>query len=436
MSEQRWEPTGALVRGVVVGATGLVVAVVLGEPAVLVLTVPLLLVAVPALLGRPVVVPRVGGDVDRPVLPEGQGAVVALTLDGEAGGDGGAAGVEQVTRVLTPVPHVRAEPAGGHLSVPADAVSDTPLMVSPRRWGTRTLGEQRVALLSPWAGFRWGPVLVPGRTVRVLPGAPYDSRAESPHPHGLVGAHRSDRTGQGTELAGIRTFQAGDRLRRINWRVSVRTGALHVTTTRAEQDAGLLLVVDLYAEHGRSGGVDGTPSSLDLTVRAAAALAEHAVRSGDRVGLRPIGGRSRAVPPGAGRRHLRRVLGTLADVRTGSAPYEDVTRLDLRAGAGTTVVILTPLLVEAVATTAATLARRGLPTVVVDTLPAGVRPPAGDADPVLVDVAWRMRLLERAQVRSALDALGCPVVAWRGPGTVDEVLRRLSRRPPQLRGSG
>ena len=39
------------------------------------------------------------------------------------------------------------------------------------------------------------------------------------------------------------------------------------------------------------------------------------------------------------------------------------------------------------------------------------------------------------QVLARLASMGCPVVAWRGPGTVDEVLRRLARRAqlPQVR---
>jgi hypothetical protein len=46
-----------------------------------------------------------------------------------------------------------------------------------------------------------------------------------------------------------------------------------------------------------------------------------------------------------------------------------------------------------------------------------------------------MRRLERDEVLARLAALGCPVVAWRGPGTVDDVMRRLARRAqlPQVR---
>ena len=69
----------------------------------------------------------------------------------------------------------------------------------------------------------------------------FTSRAALPHPVGLVGQHRSARVGGGTELAEIRPFRTGDRLRRIHWPVSLRTGALHVTTTYADQDAEVRL---------------------------------------------------------------------------------------------------------------------------------------------------------------------------------------------------
>ena len=118
-----------------------------------------------------------------------------------------------------------------------------------------------MALTSPWAGYRWGPVLERGSEMTVLPAsAPFDSAAEAPQPLGLVGANRSRRVGDGTEFAGIRPFHAGDRLRRINWRVSLRTGDLHVVTARGEEDSGVLLVVDALSDFGRSGGIGGGAS--------------------------------------------------------------------------------------------------------------------------------------------------------------------------------
>lgn len=427
MTEPVWRPTAALARSLVVGVAGLIGAVVEGEPGLLVLAAPFVLAGAMAVARRPRHRPAVDSSLDHRSLREGQGTTsrLLLTQDGD---------VEQVTRLLTPQRHVLVRPHGGRTST-WHGRGDHALELSPRRWGHVDLAEERVALTSPWCGWRWGPVLRTSSRMRVLPAAaPYRSSGEVPQPHGLVGAHRSVRSGSGTELADIRPFVPGDKLRRINWRVSARSEGLYVTTTRTEEDAGLLLVLDILAEHGVSGGVDGAPSSLDLTVRSAAALAEHAAHRGDRVALRVVGGRGRSVPSGSGRRHLRRLLGALADLEAGSSAYDEDTRIELRVGAGTTVVVLSPLLVDAVATAAAALLRRGLPVVVVDTLPADALPDVADgADPALVDLAWRLRRVEREQVRTSLTALGCPVVAWAGPGTVDEVLRRLARRARQPR---
>jgi uncharacterized protein (DUF58 family) len=76
-----------------------------------------------------------------------------------------------------------------------------------------------------------------------------------------------------------------------------------------------------------------------------------------------------------------------------------------------------------VATT--TLAARGLDVVVVDTLPADVQVSEDDRRR---ELAWRMRLLEREELLERVQRVGIPVVPWRGPGTLDEVLRRLGRR--------
>src|SRR4051812_34544489 len=264
----RWEGTPALSRALLVGGLLIGGAVLLGEPVLVVLAGPLVLVAAIGLVHRPTSRPVVRASLDHVSLAEGQGtrSRVAVTE---------ADGVEHVTRVSAQAPYVALHPAAGRVSgLLGDGVPV--LEVSPRRWGRRTLGEERVALTSPWAGYRWGPVPERGVEMNVLPAsAPFDSAAEAPQPLGLVGANRSRRVGDGTEFAGIRSFHPGDRLRRINWRVSLRTGDLHVVTSRGEEDSGVLLVVDALADFGRSGGVGGAASSLDVTVRAASALAEH-----------------------------------------------------------------------------------------------------------------------------------------------------------------
>jgi hypothetical protein len=75
--------------------------------------------------------------------------------------------------------------------------------------------------------------------------------------------------------------------------------------------------------------------------------------------------------------------------------------------------------------------------IVVDPLPPGTTPVVWpDSDPVLADLAWRMRLLDRSHLLASLAAAGCPVLPWNGPRTLEEVLRRLARRTQLPRVGG
>ncbi len=66
--------------------------------------------------------------------------------------------------------------------------------------------------------------------------------------------------------------------------------------------------------------------------------------------------------------------------------------------------------------------------VCVDTLTETTMP-APAADPAsAARLAWRMRLVERDMQLTEVTRRGIPVVPWRGPGTLDEVLQRLARR--------
>ena len=344
-----------------------------------------------------------------------------------------------MARVMAPTPYVALHPPTG---LAAGLADDPPTIeIGPRRWGRRVLGEEQVCLTTAWAGYRWGPVSLHGDGLRVLPHTRrFDSRAETPRPVGLVGANRSPRLGAGVEFADIRPFRPGDRLRRISWRVSVRSRELHVTTSPAEEDSGVLLVVDALGDHGRSGGLDGEASSLDQSVRAAAAVAEHHIRAGDRVGLRIVGGEGGLLGYGAGTRHLRALFDLLAGVRAGELPEGIADRIQLRVRGGSVVFVFSPMLGAAIVTATASLVQRGLPVVVVDTLPPGASPRVPDGvDPQLADLAWRMRRLERDQVLAGLSALGCPVIAVarrRHPRRRAAPARPPGQRAPRPAGTG
>jgi uncharacterized protein (DUF58 family) len=425
-----WQPTPALVRAVVMAAFGLAGGLLTGRAGLVVLAAPFLVLALVGVAARPRSDPTVRARLDHLTLHEGQATTSRLDVDDLSG-------VEHVTRVTSRAPYVATVPVSGVAGQVA-ATGLPEVVHGPRRWGRRALGAERVGLTGAWGAWRWGPVNLPGDSVFVLPQvAPYDARAQAPQPDGLVGAHRGPRIGSGTDFDGIRPFATGDRLRRISWPVSLRTGQLHVVTTRSEQDAGVWLVLDALQDVGRSGGIDGPASSLDRGVRAVAALADHHVRRGDRVGLVVVGAEQALVPLGSGTRHLHRVMGRLARTRPLNRPLHD-NRLSLRIAAGSVVYVVSPMLAAPIASATGALLRQGQAVVVVDPVAELSSAAEGSArEDVVRSLAARMRAIQREDRLDHLAALGCPVVTWRGPGTLDEVLTRLARRQrvPRVRQS-
>jgi hypothetical protein len=78
-----------------------------------------------------------------------------------------------------------------------------------------------------------------------------------------------------------------------------------------------------------------------------------------------------------------------------------------------------------------TSAMRGLTVVVVDTLPPDIV--EDDPSDPFLGLAWRIRLLERRRELRHIQQVGVPVVQWRGPGSLDQVLRDLHRHSAKPR---
>jgi uncharacterized protein (DUF58 family) len=418
-----WQPTAALVRSVVTAGSGLLAGVALGRPELLVLAAPFGLAAAMAIAHAPRSRPRTTVGVAHRWLHEGQST--NLGVDVESADD-----LEQVTATLSPPAYVAAQPSSGAMSTTVRRGSPIRLQftVSPRRWGRRSAGSVVVAVTTPWSGFRWGPQRLIDTSVVALPEAPAFRSGETPHPVGLIGQNRSRRGGHGSEFHTIRPFQPGDPLRRVNWRTTLRTGELHSVGTTAQEDSAVLILLDAVTDLGASGGVDGSASTLDVTVRAASALAAHHIRVGDRVALRVLGRTGQTLGPGAGLRHQRRLQELLALVQPGWPEILSARRLRLRIGARSVVVVLTPLLTPDITTAMVTLSRKGLDVVCIDTLVDGILPDTAGDPRSAGALAWRLRLLERQVQLTEVARRGIPVVPWHGPGSLDEVLRRLAQR--------
>jgi uncharacterized protein (DUF58 family) len=301
------------------------------------------------------------------------------------------------------------------------------------RWGRHEVGPAAARVAACTGLLACRPVVTPACGVRVYPVTePFAAVEAMPAAAGLVGNHRSRRPGEGGELAGVRPFAPGDRLRRIDWRVSLRTRDLHVAATLSDRDAEVLLLLDVLGEAGVSGGVSGSASVLDTTVRASAAIAEHYLKRGDRVSLLEYGSGGRRLRPATGRRQYLTVLEWLLDVRADAdePPHEHAFGAH-HVSSDALVVVLTPLVDPRSADMLARLTQSGRYTVAVDTLPAGAAPPQRSQWTPLATRLWR---IERENVLGRLREHGVPVVEWAGAGSLDLVLRDVARLASAPRG--
>lgn len=415
----RWSPTVALGSALGSAAVLLAFAVLLGRQDLLLLALPLAVGTVLPLLTRAHRLPAVQVRTGAATLFEGQSSTYSQQLTVPDRLD--------VIRLRTRLEGWIELPDGGQDFCTA-AGPDAHLSFEHRlfapRWGRSRLGRVHLTATAAHGLLRSSltdPAMVPVATIPLRAG--FSATDAMPTAVGLVGGHRSRRIGEGIDPAGVRPFVAGDRLRRIHWPVSQRTGQLHVATTYSDRDTEVVLVLDSAVEVGLSAGPESA-SNLDVAVRAAASIAEHYLRHGDRVAVLDLGRAGRPVRARTGQAHLFRVMDVLLDVRPAPVSELAVGRALARISGRALVVVLSPLLNTAVAAETAGLSRAGRSVLVVDTLPADVRLP--EPGPWL-DLAWRLQLIERANLAAALADHGVPVVPWLGSGSLDQVLVGLSR---------
>jgi uncharacterized protein (DUF58 family) len=124
----------------------------------------------------------------------------------------------------------------------------------------------------------------------------------------MHGQHRSLRKGSSLDFAEHRSYQPGDDLRRIDWRVYGRTDRFYIKEYDADTNAGVLFALD------SSGSMDYGSGSVTKFVYGrmlAASLAWLSQSQGDRVGLATFTqDLDEVIPPSV--RHLQRMLHTLA----------------------------------------------------------------------------------------------------------------------------
>ncbi|HNJ97627.1 MAG TPA: DUF58 domain-containing protein [Ilumatobacteraceae bacterium] len=419
-----WRPTAAHGRATWGGISLCVVAVLAHRPDLAVLATPLVGAAVWAAVRRPTQPPTISQSIGHATLREGQATTWHIRVDDPEGR------AEDVAALLGSTPWVDRLPEHGQVAADLRTDRDGTLAVQlhSMRWGRRRVEPATVVASSCWGAFQVvANTNADAQVLLTLPQpTPFDASAPPVRTPGLIGVNRSPRQGGGTEYAGTRPFQPGDRLRRIHWPRTIRTGELHVTATWADHDRQVILLIDALDDVGASTGLGGRASSLDIAVRAASAIAEHHIAVGDRVGLVALGARGvQRVPAAAGFRHLRRLLETMSTLERARGPMDDG-RLPRGLSESALVVMLSPLLSPAALRRAHLTAERAVATVVIDCLPEDIA--RQDTDDPFVGLTWRIQRLARERELRRIREAGIAVVPWRGPGSLDAVLRDLHQR--------
>ncbi len=390
-----------------IAALGVLAALVFGRPELVAATAPLAVYVALGLAGA-------RRRVEVTITPLDPGESVrqgeAITVEVEVRSD---VAIAHAAFKLVPGPGLRGagDPRGRPLRI---AVSLTPGQVSrlrfrllAERWGAPRAGELH-ARLEDRFGVVWreiDPVAL-GR-VAVLPAAEtLRELLDARQLRATVGSRVSPGRGEGIEFAEVREFQSGDAVRRINWRVSARRGALHVSDRHPELGADVVLLLDTFSDLG-----EGEHSTLLHAVRAAASLAAGYIERRDRVGVVGFGGILTGLGPRLGTAQLERLVGVLiASEAAHSYAVKQVATvprglLPPRA----LVVALTPLVDPRMVSALFDLCARGFDLAILEFPAEPYLAPPRNAPARLAERLWRLR---RDALRERLRALGVTLTTY------------------------
>jgi uncharacterized protein (DUF58 family) len=260
-----------------------------------------------------------------------------------------------------------------------------------------------------------------------------------PRMAGLTGGHGSVRAGEGGEFRDIGVFRPGDRLRRIDWKVTARrartVGELYVRHTFATADATIQLVVDsrdsviqlVVPRRTRQRDQHGV-SSADNARAAASSLASAYIRQGDRVGFQDLAGSSRVIAAGGGTGHLGRLLPAIARVTPVGAAWRHV-RAPI-VPSGSLIYVISTFLDDEAGRLATLWRSSGHRVIAIDTLPRQIVTGLSPEERAAVGFL----LLEREQTLAAMTGTGVELVGWDSSVTVSpEIALELVARPSRPR---
>ena len=403
-----------------ISAFGLVAGLALGLPELVALVTPLALVLAAGLaIGRPPKLDLEGG-LERERTLEGDEVNFSVRVR--------AAGAVERLELNLALPDGLVGDGPVTLHLAADDEQELDLPIRCVRWGAYTPGEVHVRAADRLAAFAFEDVVDLRAPLKVYPRPEQLLEILKPLETQVYTGNQVARAkGDGIEFSEIRPFVPGDRVRRINWRASARRGELVVNELHPERNADVILLLDTFSEARTA-----ERGTLDLMVRAAAALAAEYLGRKDRVGVVAFGGVVNWLLPATGVSQLYRIVDSLLDTEIVlSYAWKGVNLLPSRTIPPKALVIaLSPLLDERSTGALLDLRARGFDLAVVEVSPVPFTPPGSSATD---ELAHRLWVHLRAAVRWQYESAGVPVVEWQDgvplAGPLEEVAayRRYAR---------
>jgi uncharacterized protein (DUF58 family) len=289
-----------------------------------------------------------------------------------------------------------------------------------KRWGGYALGEAHIRIRDRFGLFIHEVVLDELLPLRVYPRPEEIRRVLPPLETQVYSGNQVSRgKGEGIEFADVRPFATGDRVRRINWRISARRGELYVNERHPERNTDVIVFLDSFTE--ARADAHGT---LELAVRAAASLAALYLQRKDRVGLVSFGGVLRWLLPATGIVQRYRILDSVIGTEiVFSYAWKDADIIPVGTLPPKALILaLTPLLDERAVTTLLDLRARGFDLAVVEVSPIPFAAPGESETERLGHRVWQLR---RETLRARYQRLGVPVVEWRDGESIGVALEEV-----------
>ncbi|HEV2413283.1 MAG TPA: DUF58 domain-containing protein, partial [Candidatus Dormibacteraeota bacterium] len=358
---------------------------------------------------------------------EGAPATLELSLDSTSG----VPWLELVVPATAGLGQVGGRPRRDAITVARERSRHLEVRLASNRWGVYRLGPVAALVRDATGFFAYEASGEEQLTLRVFPREEWIARAIRPAETQLYsGDEVSTRKAEGIEFAGVRPFEPGDQVRRINWPVSTRLQKLHINELHPERNADVIVFLDSFSEV--AGGDDST---LVSAVRAAATIVRHYLRRRDRVGLVGFGGTLRWQVPAMGVRQAYRIIDALLSTDAQlSYAWKGVDVIPAQTLPPKALVIaLTPLLDRRTTAALIELRARGFDLVVVEVSPMPYLESPRTEEERLAYTLFGMR---REAARFDLWSQGIPVTEWvRGQPLVAalEEMERFRRHGRKLR---